>query len=294
MFVAALMSLGVFGDREGVAWPLQRGPSGYVAWLMSNHKTGTFFARQLARAVESTPHAVHVEREQNWDGRFSSFSQFSTVGSTGRLMPNHDKVVNFVRDPFDIVVSGYLYHKSGQENDKIPHATPVHAQDMIKWRNGLHTLSHKACAFNLPVPRASERYSEYLRRVSTEEGLTAEAIRSLTWDLPAMAKAYFTTLQYPRAMHSVCLEDVMRAQHNGPVEFQDVLDHIGSLLGLTNGTITARSMFYRDHEHVTAHNPVYRLKLLQTVRKINQKWNLKLDPMSLSIGCAYADCTECR
>jgi len=65
-----------------------------------------------------------------------------------------------MRDPRDLVVSGYFYHKKGSEKWCLVRA-PRHED----WRvvNG-----------RVPSGVADETYSDYLNRVSTEDGLLAE------------------------------------------------------------------------------------------------------------------------
>lgn len=82
------------------------------------------------------------------------------------------RVSRFIRDPRDLVVSGYFYHKRGSEAwSKI--AAPV-PQD---WKivNG-----------NIPNQlNGQESFSDYLKRVSVEEGLIAE-IEFRKWHFHSM------------------------------------------------------------------------------------------------------------
>ncbi len=71
------------------------------------------------------------------------------------------RAVHMIRDPRDMIVSGYFYHKRGAE----------------QWCNYLNPDDADWAIVNAPVPSylpADTSFAEYLNQVSLEEGLAAE------------------------------------------------------------------------------------------------------------------------
>lgn len=78
-----------------------------------------------------------------------------------RRLDDDFRIVRFVRDPRDLVVSGYFYHKRGAE-PWFRHESPTPAY----W-----------AAINAEVPAAMPKglsYADYLNQLSLEDGLIAE------------------------------------------------------------------------------------------------------------------------
>jgi hypothetical protein len=144
-----------------------------------------------------------------------------------QIEPARDVVVNMARDPFDVVIryflvlhlsfpqilylrlishpalsflSGYYYHKRGSEAQVVLEEGKVHA------RNGNYWVLKKATEKGLPAPSRKETYAHYLSRLSIEDGIFAEMIRTSYLDLPHITAAHETTTTHPKKMRTFCLE----------------------------------------------------------------------------------------
>ena len=67
-------------------------------YLLSHHKSGTVFSMVLNRVFKDTYNRNYPVLEEHF-----------TI--TRRSTPSPARIVHFVRNPFDMIVSAYLYHK---------------------------------------------------------------------------------------------------------------------------------------------------------------------------------------
>lgn len=101
------------------------------------------------------------------EGLFYNLSEKYTLSSINNFTPRISelaedfRITRFIRDPRDLVISGYFYHKKGAEpwfrfkNPSLKYWSDINA--------------------NLPIEMPSNvSYSEYLDSISLEEGLKAE------------------------------------------------------------------------------------------------------------------------
>ncbi len=107
---------------------------------------------------------IHYESIQ---GKFyNKYHKYTVCSCNGfaidtRKLKGEFRITRFIRDPRDLIVSGYHYHKKGAEPwFRTPHLTPKYFE-----------------AINAAVPskiKEHQTYAEYLNSVSLEEGLLAE------------------------------------------------------------------------------------------------------------------------
>jgi len=220
--------------------------SSKTRWLMSNHKSGTIFVKTFASLV-LRHEDVMLRYEQNWNGALQGFHVFGN--SIDKSCLKHDQgcdageihtdiihlendiVANFVRDPFDMVVSAYLYHKSGKESiwgGQVVVIDPPFVGQHYEFRIGMADVhdwlkEHKDI---VPQPKLKEPYDKYLRSQNETTGLLAEMVRSLAWDITAMVHAFRITRLYPSRMRSFCLEPLMTSRASFEATIVEIRSHL--------------------------------------------------------------------
>eukprot|EP00971_Amphidinium_carterae_P041684 818988-Amphidinium_carterae.1 len=184
------------------AWcQLQRG-------FATHHKTGTMLARYVVSKLRQNDQALE---ECRWPELVIGHVNPGAVHSVWRndFWQEVPCIAHFVRNPFEIIVSGYLYHLNKEEpwttrpllpeNKSVWHA---HAK-RPNWQGGLtmHTFAALSTAqlrqygvlpsdFPIENLRAGESYASYLERVSPTVGLAVEAMRAMQHDFPQMEQKF--------------------------------------------------------------------------------------------------------
>lgn len=116
------------------------------------------------------------------------------------------RISRFIRDPRDLVVSGYLYHKKGTEE-----WTGITAPTDQDW-----SIVNGAVPEGLPKDHS---YASYLQSISKQEGLKAE--------IDFRRHHFRSMLQWPKSDDRVILfryEDIMG---NEPDVFEELFAHYG-------------------------------------------------------------------
>jgi hypothetical protein len=176
-----------------------------------NHKTGTELCNRLMKAIRATPCAsgqIHVFLDHHF----------------GRKPSKTGKILLMNRNPFHLIVSGYLYHRRGSE-EWTRAEIPFYRKDI----QGHHLLPMRADMVGIPSPQKGESYMQYLQRLPTEEGIAAEVIRCQHREFEHMRRNADTrqTAQSGNVL-GFCLGDFMRTQE----EFLRHMDSIFRFLGL--------------------------------------------------------------
>ena len=175
-------------------------------------------------SILSCPLSSGAERlvfRAEWDGRLRLVRR----AILAPLLPSPwSLVINVVRDPFAMVVSGMLYHKSGKECWGGARPCCLRTVFSHPLARGLDDLRARHAAVGLPRP-AQKWYCDYLRPLNSSDALLAEMIRTRRSDLADMMSAWRVTQQHPRTMRSVCLEDF--AQQRFRVSMASVLSFVG-------------------------------------------------------------------
>jgi hypothetical protein len=194
----------------------------------SYHKCLTvYYARVIATVYDKLLHVHNGYRHFN-----SSLSEFYRAIGEYRIASINNHVLDFgrlgdfrisrfVRDPRDLVVSGYYYHRQGLE----------------AWCTVVGPTDKDWEVVNGSVPRklgSSESYSSYLRNVSEEEGLIAE--------VEFRRRHFESMLEWPKEdprIQTIRYEDVIG--HEGRV-FRDLLAFYGAgrLEGLLGQLVAAK------------------------------------------------------
>lgn len=210
----------------------------------ANHKTGSVLLAHIDRAV------------QRCDGddvlRFNSHF-------AGVISPNVTYVL-FVRNPFQMIVSGYLYHRKGPNPctvRSIPHKADVQGHHLL-WTDA-----------RVVSPHDRETYAEYLKRVPVIDGLLAEMVRC---EYREFVNARVVSEARKEAnVLMVCLDDVMRSEG----DFHRWLEKIFDALQLSDDCVDA---LYEQlvsegpeflHAHGTQHTTEDRSLLLRDARMLD-------------------------
>lgn len=123
--------------REDVTVDLSARETGSKFFFASHHKTGTWLMRSLAAAFAAT---FSLTRAIEWEGNLTRFERPQLVGcNIGQVVALNNldaaqldpilsdcdfRAIHFVRNPVNIVISGYLYHSWSEDTyhmDTGPH-----------------------------------------------------------------------------------------------------------------------------------------------------------------------------
>lgn len=135
----------------------------------SYHKCLTVLFQRVMRAVlrPLQPEGASYKHFKSWiDDYYANKSSYRFASVNNHAVDldrlgSDARITRFVRDPRDLVVSGYFYHRRGAE----------------QWCNIESPSDEDFRVVNGVVPsavRQGESYAQCLQRLSVEEGLTAE------------------------------------------------------------------------------------------------------------------------
>jgi hypothetical protein len=171
-------------------------------WVSTNHKTGTQLSFCLRAVLARSGVALNL-------------SSIHVSGQAGSFSPRAHQL-NFVRNPFVLVHSGYEYHKHSKAERwllvPLANMTAGTEDDGASWRRLERTLDGRrqgaytaltvltTCALNRsnpgtptdkqhphePAINNSTTYQQALKQLSRSDGLLLESIRALHRDIPYM------------------------------------------------------------------------------------------------------------
>lgn len=194
-----------------------------IAKFVALHKMGTYLHNRGAQCIgqyykrANIPAAVSARGIcHNLEGEGEDLSIPKLDAARFDIM----KEVHWTRDPFDWVISNYLYHKRGDES-------------LTCWQTALRdpTLFGKLRDLRPSIPALLDNettYTEYLRRINEEDGLVSELFR-MSGSGPhceatlqtLLAEAVATDVRIP-----VCLESFMQQTSYLPT-WHMILENIG-------------------------------------------------------------------
>mmetsp|Transcript_22265 Transcript_22265/g.88384 ORF Transcript_22265/g.88384 Transcript_22265/m.88384 type:complete len:284 (-) Transcript_22265:42-893(-) len=192
-----------------------------------HHKTGWAITHELVNQLKA--HGFNdVAHGGTWFGQPLANAEFEKLSAYvtypcmscfhGHLDPERQHVVNAVRDPLEMVVSGYLYHFAGQE------AWMTSFSRGGERGGDLRVFKAPPAFSGLPPSTGYANYPEYLKALPADRGVLAEMLRVLEWELPELLSSVRTTRKYA-TFHSVCLEDCMR-------DGEATLEHLFAAIGV--------------------------------------------------------------
>jgi len=227
----------------------------------ANHKTGSVLLAHIEHATARCDIADTL--------RFNSHF-------AGVVSPNNTYVV-MVRNPFQMIVSGYLYHRKGPEPwtvSSIPKHTDVQGHHLL-WTDE-----------NVVPPRPHESYSEYLRRLPPIEGILAEMVRCEYREF-TNARVVAEARDAPNVL-MICLDDMMWSE----AVFHQYLEHIFTRLELPSDCADTLHVQLEvegpevPHPHGTHQAPDDRDMLLHLARMLDvTHFNETVALLEREIGC---------
>jgi len=231
----------------------------------SNHKTGsavsgyTQDALLKAKCARIQPILIHQVAED---------------------IQNSTKYIIFTRNPFHMIVSGYLYHRRASEiwtKQSIP-VTPI--------KQGHHLLHTDAFFHNITPPKSTESYANYLKRLSIRDGIMAEIIRCQFREFPHLQKNaenahYLNVLE-------ICLGDLMKSQ----MEYHTEMHQIFVFLGIDDACSRELHVILDPegpdtfHPHGTQDDPLNRSMLMEFARILDvDHFNGSIGRLEVEVGC---------
>lgn len=262
-------------DGSGTRWKK------FSVAFASHHKTGTVLMRQAQKCLVEEHEGLVLE----------TFSHWSDKG----VFQNHTKVVHWARNPFDMVVSAYLYHRDTGED----WCTSRGSAREIVGRFSNEELAPAGIS-NAPGsttwPPEEESYLELLRRIPTKRGLQLELLRFLRPVNPIkpnelvgksgmeLRTAYEACAAEPKRCRTVCLESFTTDSKLFMTSWRRVLRYIGVCLNsaaedrlrdcLRRADITAGTHPPRVSLHMTRNNEkIDYIALGEMVRKFDHQFH---------------------
>ena len=263
--------------------------------LISHHKTGSTFAFELHGAIQQIfCSSCWVDMTYRWNGKLLTRSQL-----------NDAMVVHFIRNPWDIILSGYFYHKTCGEffilvpmntisillnNDMLPSDERWQLSSIQKvYDYILNQSSH------YPDP-ANFSYQAYLKEISSQLGIKLEYVRSLhstlieiVQDIMVLREVTGEDMQAADNISSldetrktivsnVCMSSIMTTTVHGPTnDWQSIRRIVDSYLNIPltadSETKLALSFFGKDsydnlQNHSTSRGEI-RLELLKVLKEFD-------------------------
>jgi hypothetical protein len=216
--------------------------------LVPHHKAGSEMCREAAAKMNGAmnlsrdlyPQLMHDGPHEDNLIQYSAFTMGYALDESYMQTPWPACFVQEGRNPFEMVVSGYKYHMAAAEpwcktsfKDALQNTSGCQ-QTFVNGRmvpscgawpkhwplknayEGLQKLydssRYGALAPRLPDIRLTESYSQYLSRLSVEDGLLAEAVFASHMSLEKMRWTYEWTAKQPCSTN-VCYNDFFEDCH---------------------------------------------------------------------------------
>jgi hypothetical protein len=179
--------------------------------IVSHHKSGTEAADQLLAAVcacTKYDDRGRLHRKRCPDRcRLHGVESFSDGAVPPDRLDQFQRVVHFTRNPWDMIMSGYLYHARGAETWA---RGPFEKRKRADIRYPAAEAFEEMLAGLDMVSRKALRYEAYLRNLGPSAGLRAESIRSTFASDGVgnmLAVSQHLALRKPTLSLEVCMHD---------------------------------------------------------------------------------------
>lgn len=284
--------------------------------FFAQHKSGSLMtleaATQINFAIENLP------------GLLVDFSHTmgSAVYDSEMQTAEPTCLLHVARNPFELVVSGYLYHKAQSEDwldrtfdnvtevirdTNVPGGCGPGANWICPAFRGLAQVLSMSrsgpVAGVIPEALGGESFPEYLRRVDTDAGLIAEAIWASNFSLASMR---FTSdfVHRQACSQNVCHNEFYEncnATWERVLHFWEIKDpHYSVMLEAAKHSCPNTSPAAREHSsHVQlekknlAHVPEH--KMVQSLRELDERFlNGTLASLEAHLGERHANGEPCR
>ena len=274
------------------------GGSDVLRVIGANHKSGTYLSIGVMQSVreaaiaESCLLAATTVVSVHWAG-LDSCRACQPLGNRRTL------VMAFVRDPFELIVSGYLYHLAGKESwctwsMKRGFRGPKDEVTQVDF--GITKLLRSSSAPQ--VSDNGESYQGYLKRLDAYGGILAEFIRASHRDLPAL-EAGWTAAKASTELRNAsyeCLDSFMEPKSANRDPFSEAWGRVFRFFGYPEASIPGSIRAAQKHDiirnpqtlkgHGTQHETPKRRMLYKTAIEVDRKvFHGKYMDLSKRLAC---------
>ena len=232
-----------------------------VSWITAHHKSGWALSDGIALVLRAR--GMALQGPYTWFGQPLIESPLEKIYndtlcancmSLESGLHRGDRLVNLIRDPISLVVSGYKYHYGGQESEYMTFGVGgERGGDLRQFRDSdvmaLHTL---------PVASAETlHYPAYLQQLNASDGLLAEMLRVYRWEMPEMMSSVQVTKSNAPNFLSICMESFTATK----AAFDEAIDRLEATLGVPPPPPGERPfdfLFGYEGNHSTTHSNVSR------------------------------------
>lgn len=226
-------------------------PGDNSVWVFcSHHKTGSVLIDSILKEIETEtgiPHHQALDHElRTPENQLKSFAELSVESQTRLLAWKHvdldnpdvllasgqngttSKLVIFLRDPLEVILSGYFYHLKTIErwaNEPYPDAKGFEKACLTGDRGNIASMS-SCLAMQMLPPVKNHTYREVLNSVDTPIGVFIEAVRAIS-ELEAMRRTYSAFMSAETCNRAIfCfLDDVVEDMESA---FHDIFTFLGA------------------------------------------------------------------
>lgn len=226
-------------------------PADNTVWVFcSHHKTGSVLIDSILKEIEtetSMPHHPALDHELRApENQLKSFVELSAESHTKLLAWKHvdfqnpdmllaqgengttSKVVILLRDPLEVILSGYFYHLKTIErwaNEPYTDSKEFEKACVTGGRGNIASMS-SCLAMQMLPPAKNSTYREMLNSVDTPIGVFIEAVRAIS-ELEAMRRTYNAFMSAKTCNRAIfCfLDDVVEDVESA---FHDIFTFLGA------------------------------------------------------------------
>lgn len=193
-------------------------------FIAAHHKTGTVLMCNIWQNVAANSNQIDqlyttyaLESQCNWEsmkaGEVCIQDDFNAATAVDGLLSARADfyLIQTIRDPLEMVVSAYQYHKAGSEGwCKLPWGSFESESYSRRFPGIWDGLKDEVTA------NQGMTYQEYLQSVDTETGLATEFRHSMAWNLKDMQDTYRRMKDDPR--HFSLRFEEWEGNYNGTLE----------------------------------------------------------------------------
>lgn len=202
-----------------------------------------------------------------------------------------DRYVLFARDPFEVIVSGYTYHRDAKEKWCAQPYSQLGSHWPVLEKSVLAVFRHPVWARQIPSIGQQESYSQFLQRLPLLQGLTAEMFRALVYPIQSLAddvdQARF------RNQVVVCLPE-FDVEVSCLRAWERIFRHL-ALPGVDVAEAVAKAektcpFHIESHRHISTLNETAKLNLYREVMTLDRKLlGGTIAVLAKVIGCRRKD-----
>lgn len=193
-------------------------------YIFTHHKTGTVLATNVLKEVSDLLGLKFCRVYGYCDETPSGFDVvvFEHSLVSDKILSSDFKGIHIVRDPRDVLVSGYQYHRRTKELWCNTNPVTIGLTDDIKFPFVPYSCEHKSLQWKKKYLEGLNglSYKDNLLRLDIKEGLAFELERYASWTIEDMASWNY------RLHHilEVKMEDILKSYDS---VFTQIFEHLG-------------------------------------------------------------------